>query len=87
MCWQGCTLEIREQQPGRPASWTDLGFARVPEGGVLEFVINNIPYSMDYDLLIRYESQVCKFADNIYNFSLESSVIKKIKLNPDLYDC
>uniref|UniRef100_A0A3P9JZ19 Laminin, beta 2 (laminin S) n=1 Tax=Oryzias latipes TaxID=8090 RepID=A0A3P9JZ19_ORYLA len=55
---QGCTLETREHQPGRHASWTDVGFARVPEGGTLEFTINNIPYSMEYDLLIRYESQM-----------------------------
>lgn len=57
--YQGSTLETREHQPGRPATWTGLGFARVPEGGTLEFLITNIPYSMEYDLLIRYESQVC----------------------------
>uniref|UniRef100_A0A673C8G0 Laminin subunit beta-2-like n=1 Tax=Sphaeramia orbicularis TaxID=375764 RepID=A0A673C8G0_9TELE len=55
---QGCALEVREHQQGRPASWTGLGFARVPEGGTLEFLITNIPYSMEYDLLIRYESQM-----------------------------
>lgn len=58
-CSQGCTLETREHQPGRPAQWTDIGFAQVPQGGTLEFLINNIPYSMEYDLVIRYESQVC----------------------------
>lgn len=56
---QSCTLETREHQPGRPATWTGIGFARVLEGGVLEFHIDNIPYSTEYDLLIRYESQVC----------------------------
>uniref|UniRef100_A0A3P9JI64 Laminin subunit beta 2 n=1 Tax=Oryzias latipes TaxID=8090 RepID=A0A3P9JI64_ORYLA len=55
---QGCTLETREHQSGRHASWTDVGFARVPEGGTLEFTISNIPHSMEYDLLIRYESQM-----------------------------
>ncbi|XP_036388828.1 laminin subunit beta-2 isoform X2 [Megalops cyprinoides] len=52
---QGCTVEEREHQPGRAATWTGTGFARVPEGSTLEFSINNIPYSMEYDVLIRYE--------------------------------
>lgn len=55
---QGCTVEEKELQLGRPASWTGTGFARVPEGGSLEFIISNIPYSMEYDVLIRYEPQV-----------------------------
>ncbi|XP_076839895.1 LOW QUALITY PROTEIN: laminin subunit beta-2 [Brachyhypopomus gauderio] len=55
---QGCTVEEREHQPDQPASWTGTGFARVPEGGVLEFSISNIPYSMEYDVLIRYEPQM-----------------------------
>ncbi|XP_061592828.1 laminin subunit beta-2 isoform X1 [Cololabis saira] len=54
----GSTVETREHQPGRPATWTDLGFALVPEGGTLEFQISNIPFSMEYELLLRYETQM-----------------------------
>ncbi|TSM04853.1 Laminin subunit beta-2 [Bagarius yarrelli] len=55
---QGCTLEEREWQSGQQVSWTGTGFVRVPEGSTLEFFINNIPYSMEYDVLIRYEPQM-----------------------------
>ncbi|XP_028979855.2 laminin subunit beta-2 isoform X1 [Esox lucius] len=55
---QGCSVEQREHQSGRPSTWTGTGFAKVPEGSSLEFFITNVPYSMEYDLLIRYETQM-----------------------------
>ncbi|NWI18533.1 LAMB1 protein, partial [Crypturellus soui] len=43
---------------GRPASWTGTGFARVVEGSSVEFHVANVPFSMEYDVVIRYEPQV-----------------------------
>ncbi|CAL8324931.1 unnamed protein product [Merluccius merluccius] len=57
---QGCRVESREHQPGRPPSWTGMGFARVSQGGSLEFSITDVPYSMEYDILLRYESQLLR---------------------------
>lgn len=42
-------------------TWTGSGYMRVHEGASLEFTVNNIPLSMDYELLVRYEAKVEDF--------------------------
>nr|DBA31295.1 TPA: hypothetical protein GDO54_007168 [Pyxicephalus adspersus] len=50
-------LVLREPIPGKPVTWTGPGFARVLHGAGLRFTVNNIPYSMDFIMAIRYEPE------------------------------
>ena len=52
---------------GRGQHWTGLGFMRVFDGSFLEFDIENIETSMEYDLVIKYEPQVCFLMIKINN--------------------
>ncbi|XP_006825989.1 laminin subunit beta-1-like [Saccoglossus kowalevskii] len=52
------TVEIREQPDGTVVTWTGPGFMRIREGGSVEFIVDNIPTSMEYDVMLRYEPQM-----------------------------
>uniref|UniRef100_A0A8C9VHC6 Laminin, beta 2-like n=1 Tax=Scleropages formosus TaxID=113540 RepID=A0A8C9VHC6_SCLFO len=47
----------RERIAGRMVTWTGPGFARVKDGAGLVFKIDNIPFAMEYDIMIRYEPE------------------------------
>ncbi|TRY90633.1 hypothetical protein DNTS_003700 [Danionella cerebrum] len=48
---------LRERQSGQMVTWTGPGFARVKDGAGLQFTISNIPYAMEYDIMVRYEPE------------------------------
>ncbi|XP_068184392.1 laminin subunit beta-1 [Antennarius striatus] len=51
------TTVHREHTPSNMVSWTGPGFVRVKDGAGLVFTIDNIPYAMEYDIIIRYEPE------------------------------
>ncbi|UYV80205.1 LAMB1 [Cordylochernes scorpioides] len=55
---QNTQVMVREPYPDRESSWTGLGFMRVQEGTHIEFDITDVPASMEYDIIIRYEPQL-----------------------------
>jgi len=55
---QNTQVVVRDITPNRPVTWTGPGFMRVLEGSTLEFVIDVIPLSGEYDIIVRYEAQV-----------------------------
>ncbi|OPJ71969.1 laminin subunit beta-2 [Patagioenas fasciata monilis] len=53
---KGSVVE-REPPTDHPASWTGTGFARMLEGGYVEFHVSDVPFSTEYNVIIRYEPQ------------------------------
>lgn len=56
---QNTQVTIREPyHDGREPTWTGVGFTRVYDDSFLEFDIDNVMRTMEYDLVVRYEPQV-----------------------------
>ena len=53
---QNTRVVIRDRNPSRGATWTGTGYMQATEGATLEFVVDDVPFSTEYNLLIRYEA-------------------------------
>ncbi|XP_064375116.1 laminin subunit beta-2-like [Dromaius novaehollandiae] len=49
--------EVARDGAGRMVTWTGPGFARVRDGAGLTFHVDNVPYPMEYEILLRYEPE------------------------------
>uniref|UniRef100_A0A8D8FJB6 Laminin subunit beta-1 n=1 Tax=Culex pipiens TaxID=7175 RepID=A0A8D8FJB6_CULPI len=73
-----CSVVIREHPHDRQPSWTGPGFIRAHEGTELKFTVDDIPKTMNYDVVVRYSPQMKGDWEDI-----RMSVIRPDDYNPD----
>ncbi len=72
-----CTIVVQEPYPERPIA-DGQTLIRVSEGSELSFTIDNVPKTMGYDVVIRYEPQVIGSWEDV-----RISLIRPPDENPD----
>lgn len=51
-------MAYREPPRDRESDWTGPGYIRVPEGNEIIFTVDSVPKTTEYDVTIRYETQL-----------------------------
>jgi len=66
----GSPLQIipRERVSDRSVTWTGPGFVRVQDGAGLRFTVSNIPATLDYYVVVRYEPEVSQPFQSIFEY-------------------
>ena len=59
----------REPKAGDVVKWTGDGFTEVKDKATLEYAVTNVPYTGEYNILVRYEPKV-HFIDHSRNITL-----------------
>ncbi|XP_058129242.1 laminin subunit beta-1 [Anopheles ziemanni] len=75
---QNCSVVVRERANDRDADFTGPGFIRAAEGTKLEFTLDDIPKTMNYDVQIRYHPQMKGDWENV-----RTTVIRPEVYNPE----
>ncbi|XP_077546511.1 laminin subunit beta-1 isoform X2 [Haemaphysalis longicornis] len=53
-----CQVLVREPYAEREPTWTGLGFMQIHQDSYLEFDVPDVPTSMDYNIVFRYEPKL-----------------------------
>ncbi|XP_070559223.1 laminin subunit beta-1-like [Ptychodera flava] len=59
------SVDVRLHPDDTTVTWTGPGFMTVKEGGSVEFTVDNIPMSMEYKVMLRYEPQLPEIWDDV----------------------
>ena len=57
------TIVPREPQGGEVVTWTGDGFTEIKDRSALEYAVTNVPYTGEYNILVRYEPKVQYIVD------------------------
>ncbi|KAK9497974.1 hypothetical protein O3M35_003866 [Rhynocoris fuscipes] len=54
-CYPNCQVDVRQWPKEGNPTWTGSGYSRVYDNSQLEFTIDNVPTTSEFDLVVRYD--------------------------------